>query len=579
MTSNMALEMYLWYVTASNHSGGHERSNTDIIEELSRPLTLMEVDKSRRILVKMGLDIIIVASVTWTGGGMAGSTLALGLAQAGHTATIYERCVDTLCVFSGQLNGVPAMHLDSPLTPTLPHSLEHQTNTRIASHRREEVRISQGLLAMPDFGTNVTQYNTQRYKQATLEEVPSSSTPSATYIHAAATYLHRYSTPAGIMITANGLQVFKNFGVLDAVRRQGQCANRNVHMNRIDGTPITTFKVAEDDEYVCIMRPALHKILNEAASALGVRFVCGKRLESFTQTARSETEKASVTVQFADGTTATGDLFIAADGIRSKTRELLFPGSNDKPIYTGTRGFLGLTRLEDGDPWLTKSAISFYMNATHRTSVNIMSVGNNLISWNVADHQEEPVEVDSWVPYADFPREAKRLADLLESWNAPKDVAKIIGNAYRISPITIYDRKSIESWTVGRVTLIGDAAHGMPPHLGQGTSMALEDVGVLVELLRRFPAEPDRCLRTYETIRIPRTTKIAEQTRQMGASQYTKSNIQRFVGELGLKFFGWVVSTFDFRVYEYDYIGEVEKQLKIESNTAAAPAKWNKDGV
>ncbi|KAJ3261426.1 hypothetical protein HDU77_000865 [Chytriomyces hyalinus] len=431
----------------------------------------------------MGLDIIIV------GGGIAGSTLALGLAQAGHTATIYER---------------------------------------------EEVRISEGLLAMPDFG---------------------------------------------IMVTANGLQVFKNFGVWDAIQREGQRANRNVYMNRIDGTPITSFKVADDDEHVCIMRSTLHKIINAAAGELGVRFVCGKRLQSFTQTARSETEKASVTVQFADGTSVTGDLLIAADGIRSKTRELLFPGSNDKPIYTGTRGFLGLTRLEDGDPWLTRSAISFYMDTSNRTSVNMMSVGNNLISWNVADHQEEPAEVDSWVPYADFPREAERLAALLESWNAPKDVAQIIGNAHRISPVTIYDRKSIESWTVGRVTLIGDAAHGMPPHLGQGTSMALEDVGVLVELLRRFPAEPDRCLRMYEAIRIPRTTKIAEQTRQMGASQYTKSNLQRFLGELGLKFLGWVVNTFDFRVYEYDYILEVEKQLKIESNTAASPTKWNKDEI
>ncbi|KAI8826326.1 hypothetical protein BJ741DRAFT_631678 [Chytriomyces cf. hyalinus JEL632] len=431
----------------------------------------------------MGLDIIIV------GGGMAGSTLALGLAQAGHTATIYER---------------------------------------------EEVRISEGRLAVPEFG----------------------------------------DVGGGIMITANGLQVFKTFGVLDAIRRQGQSANRNSYMNRIDGTPITCFKMAADDEYVCIMRSALHKILNEAASALGVRFVCGKRLESFTQTAATDTEKASVTVQFADGTSVTGDLLIAADGIRSKTRELLFPGSNDKPIYTGSRGFLGITRLEDGDPWLTRSAISFYMNTSNRTSVNMMSVGNNLISWNVADHQEEPAEVDSWVPYADFPREAKRLAALLESWKAPKDIAQIIGNAHRISPITIYDRKSIESWTVGRVTLIGDAAHGMPPHLGQGTSMALEDVGVLVDLLKRFPDDPDRCLRVYEKIRIPRTTKIAEQTRQMGASQYTKSSMQRFVGEVGLKFFGWVVSTFDFRVYAYDYAVEVEKQLKIDAASPAVSAKY-----
>ncbi|KAJ3261425.1 hypothetical protein HDU77_000864 [Chytriomyces hyalinus] len=430
----------------------------------------------------MGLDIIIV------GGGMAGSTLALGLAQAGHRATIYER---------------------------------------------EEVRMSEGLVAVPEFG----------------------------------------DVGGGIMITANGLQVFKTFGVLDAIRRQGQSANRNSYMNRIDGTPITCFKMAADDEYVCIMRSALHKILNEAASALGVRFVCGKRLESFTQTTASETQNASVTVQFADGTSVTGDLLIAADGIRSKTRELLFPGANDKPIYTGLRGFLGITRLEDGDPWLTKSSISFYMDTSNRTSVNMMSVGNNLISWNVADHQEEPAEVDSWVPYADFPREAERLAALLESWNAPKDISKIIGNAHRISPITVYDRKSIESWTVGRVTLIGDAAHGMPPHLGQGTSMALEDVGVLVDLLGRFPDDPDRCLRVYEKIRIPRTTKIAEQTRQMGASQYTKSNMQRFVGELGLKFFGWLVSTFDFRVYAYDYAAEVEKQLKIDAASPAASAK------
>ncbi|KAI8610030.1 hypothetical protein BC830DRAFT_1261458 [Chytriomyces sp. MP71] len=358
------------------------------------------------------------------------------------------------------------------------------------------------------------------------------------------------------MITINGLQVFKKFGLYDEVMRNGQTVNVNSTMCRIDGKQIANFKIPEGD-FCCIMRAALHRILNEASARAGVKFICGKRLVQIVQ----ESGKLGVTATFADGSAATGDILIGADGIRSVTRQLTCD-PNGKPIYTGIRGVLGVTKLAEGDPWLSKASISFFMDTSKQVSVNVMAVGNNLVSWNVGDHKEEEEEVEDWVPLVNFPQEAQRLATMTSSWGLPPDVVEIIAKASRIQNVTIYDRASIKSWTTGNITLVGDAAHGMPPHLGQGTSMALEDVGVLSELLSRFPDDPHFCFIVYEKIRIARTTKMAEMTRQQGGAQYTKTKMQQLIGEVGIKVFAFLANRLGFKVYAYNYMDEIEKALK-----------------
>jgi 2-polyprenyl-6-methoxyphenol hydroxylase-like FAD-dependent oxidoreductase len=79
----------------------------------------------------------------------------------------------------------------------------------------------------------------------------------------------------------------------------------------------------------------------------------------------------------------------------------------------------------------------------------------------------------------------------------------------------IHDRPPLSSWSKGRVTLLGDAAHPMSPFMGQGANMAIEDALCLARSISES-AEAGAAFRAYEAERLERTTRMAKQSRQVG---------------------------------------------------------------
>jgi 2-polyprenyl-6-methoxyphenol hydroxylase-like FAD-dependent oxidoreductase len=108
-----------------------------------------------------------------------------------------------------------------------------------------------------------------------------------------------------------------------------------------------------------------------------------------------------------------------------------------------------------------------------------------------------------------------------------------------INRTDIVDRPPLETWGEGRVTLLGDAAHAMTLHLGQGAGTALEDSVVLARALSEH-SNPVEGLRAYERKRIARTTPLVKQSRRFG-QLYTVDNgagrslRNRFLGMLSQK--------------------------------------------
>jgi salicylate hydroxylase len=122
--------------------------------------------------------------------------------------------------------------------------------------------------------------------------------------------------------------------------------------------------------------------------------------------------------------------------------------------------------------------------------------------------------------------------DSAESWSARGDLSALAA-AYRgwdervgqtIATLEetyvwgIYDRPPLQRWTRGRVTLMGDAAHPMVPHLGQGAGQAIEDAFTLGVLLQGVsPAELPDALARYEHLRREHTRRVQGIARQAGA--------------------------------------------------------------
>jgi salicylate hydroxylase len=124
-----------------------------------------------------------------------------------------------------------------------------------------------------------------------------------------------------------------------------------------------------------------------------------------------------------------------------------------------------------------------------------------------------------------------------ESWSAAGDQAALAGHFAGWDPVIghviaaisgpggsgflwgMYDRAPLPRWSSGRLTLLGDAAHPMLPHLGQGVNQALEDAVALATLLGAGLSSADvpRALTTYEELRRDRTARVQLGSRRAGA--------------------------------------------------------------
>src|SRR4029078_6532726 len=90
-------------------------------------------------------------------------------------------------------------------------------------------------------------------------------------------------------------------------------------------------------------------------------------------------------------------------------------------------------------------------------------------------------------------------------------------------------------WTVGRATLLGDAAHPMLPYLAQGAAQAVEDGYVLAAMLARHRNDAAAALAAYEAARRPRTSRIQLHARERGKINNAASALQRFKRDLGYR--------------------------------------------
>ncbi|MBA8807529.1 FAD-dependent monooxygenase [Promicromonospora sukumoe] len=251
-----------------------------------------------------------------------------------------------------------------------------------------------------------------------------------------------------------------------------------------------------------VKRADLYSRLRDEALRRGVRFEHGRRLVG------TWPSDAGVVASFADGTTAEGDLLIGADGLRSRTRELIAP---DAPgaRYNGllnTGGYAaGIT--VDSEPGMMNAIFGrrcFFAYTPHPDGE----------VWWVAN-PPSPVEPTPAELAAITPEQwRRRLVDLFRDDKGP--AADIIGATERIfAGWNTYDVPSVPAWHKGRMIIVGDAAHATAPSIGQGAAMAIEDAVVLAKCLRDLPTVESAFV-AYEGLRRERVERVVEQGRRTG---------------------------------------------------------------
>ena len=298
-------------------------------------------------------------------------------------------------------------------------------------------------------------------------------------------------TGAFLTVTANGQDALDAIGAGDQVRELSFPARRlrlfDARGVKLIDVPLGAGRAASRS----IGRAALSHVLRGIAVTRQIPVRYGKRLVS-----ASAGPGGRVTAVFADGTTASGDLLIGADGIHSPVRTLIDPAA-PSPRYTGLVIATGYA------PALAERSEGYSMYYGTRAFFGCTSGPDDRTWW----FARIPADQATAARLAASPD-----ADLLaRSYDGDGTPAAGIIRASGRWPLTVTQARDIAclpAWSRDRMIVIGDAAHPVSPMTTQGASLAIEDAAVLARCLRDISPIPD-ALRAFETLRRERVEEIA----------------------------------------------------------------------
>ena len=256
--------------------------------------------------------------------------------------------------------------------------------------------------------------------------------------------------------------------------------------------------LADVEPLQVVGRGDLHRVLRDRAVEAGVRFEYGKRLIG------ADEGPDSVTARFEDGSAATADILIGADGVRSTVRTLIDPQAPGAG-YTGMLGFQGYIEAgPDLDPEPGVMTFAFGRRAYYlywKMADGRITWGANLPSKSYMSLTEaRAIPAEQWLrtlreTYAgDVPGELLASRTTAENFD--------ITGAIHIMP-------PVPHWYRGRMVLVGDAVHAPSNSTGQGASLAIESAIQLARCLRDLP-DPTSAFAAYEGLRRERVERITK---------------------------------------------------------------------
>jgi salicylate hydroxylase len=306
---------------------------------------------------------------------------------------------------------------------------------------------------------------------------------------------------AGVFVTPNAVRHLQRVGLGPAVERWGARVGTGSHYLRHDGTPIAPVQVTDASGWNAVFGMHRADFVDLLAAALPADVVhTGHRAVGFEQSA------GAARLTFANGASAGADVVVAADGIHSVLQAHVVPPS--KPVFHGKISYRGLVphaRIPDWpmDRWLMWAGPSKHFlvfPVRHGTMVNYVGF---------VPTDEEMKE--SW----SAPGDPLVLRDAFTGWD-PR-IGGLLAQVDRTFRWALYDREPLHTWGQGRLTLLGDAAHPMLPHLGQGANQAIEDGMALATLLAQAnAASVPAALAVYERLRRERVAEIQHGARVNG---------------------------------------------------------------
>ena len=239
----------------------------------------------------------------------------------------------------------------------------------------------------------------------------------------------------------------------------------------------------------------------------------GKRLISLDE----PDDESPITLHFKDGTTATADCVIGADGVHSAVRRHLL--GEDHPAlnatFTGSVAYRGLIPMETAiDSIGARLAQNSFIFVGHGgcimiypidfgKTMNIVAINSSYKSWD-----------GPWVQKADY----AKIESEFSGWGTDANkIIKLLDNP-DTAAWSMWDHPRAPTYCHGRIAMMGDAAHASTPFQGQGAGQAIEDAYVLVSVLEAVKdlEKLPLAFKAYDRIRRPRSQMVCKTSREAG---------------------------------------------------------------
>jgi 2-polyprenyl-6-methoxyphenol hydroxylase-like FAD-dependent oxidoreductase len=309
---------------------------------------------------------------------------------------------------------------------------------------------------------------------------------------------------AGIWMWPNAIHGLRSLGVGERVLEDAAPVGLAVRSS--SGRPLADTR---SDEFprrfgaplVVLARGDLHAALADAVGADAVRL--GARCVAV--------EPETATVELAGGERLSADMLIGADGLRSLVRSTI--AGSAEPRFSG---YTAWRAIMTPPPELAARVADCKYTGRGRIFVSVR-LGDGSLFWAATGRAAAGAR-------ADAAADRLHLLDELSGWVDPVQAIVDKTDAAAILRHDLYDREPLASWTRGRTTLLGDAAHPMLPNLGQGACQAIEDAVVLGRSLAAA-TDPASALLGYESARRARATRVVRQSRRMARLEHVHGRI------------------------------------------------------
>lgn len=303
---------------------------------------------------------------------------------------------------------------------------------------------------------------------------------------------------AGIGMRPSTVHFFKNWGIYDEIVQKSSLSN---HMDVLtahgdvlvkEEWPLLTNNPEETWARLIHRADLIDIILNHVPSKnVHLNHKCKTVIE----------HEDYAEVHFENGKKIEADLLIVADGIRSTIRRQLF--SDVKPIYSGMHAYRTVLEEKDAFNFVANDTFKVFV-AESGAHIYLMPLHHrNQVSYDITVHSEDA----SWSP------EVSREEILQHLQEFDPKFQQMAMAAEDFTCRAVYDIDPINRWTSNCIGLLGDAAHAMLHHRGQGANMAIQDGGVLAEAIEEADTLQE-ALKVYESRRKPITHQYQEFSRQ-----------------------------------------------------------------